>query len=174
MYSYILRVCDDGNTSHGGFKWPEFGQVSCNDWDPSPENHYGLHGILINYNEQWLNSCILPFKNWLVVKVLTKNIVIIDNCQVKFPEGTIIYCGNHRGAMLCIINELTTALLLEGPNRITVKNLLFTDRCDGPLNKWPSYIKVCLHSKRELECSNCKFWCKSCHKFVYGYNHKKL
>lgn len=48
----------------------------------------------------------------------------------------------------------------------------FNSRCDGPLTDWPKYITKCLHNKTKFSCKECKFWCVTCRKLVYGFNHQ--
>ncbi len=46
----------------------------------------------------------------------------------------------------------------------------FDDRCDGPLRKLTGGFQ-CEHGKPYPDCYDCREYCESCDKVVYGYNH---
>ncbi len=48
----------------------------------------------------------------------------------------------------------------------------FKDRCDGPLRKL-TLGQICTHGKSYPECNDCRMYCETCDKIVYGYNHIK-
>ncbi len=95
----ILRTCDAQLRGHGGFQWPESGPVEYTDWSPVAKCGNGLHGLLegkgggglLNWNED---------AKWLVVEVDRSTLVTLDNGEkVKFPRGSVVYCGQMRGAI---------------------------------------------------------------------------
>jgi hypothetical protein len=95
--TYILRTVNADLTAYNGFVWPRSGPVSCPDWDPKPECGNGLHGLAQgegNYGP--LSS--EPDALWMVVRVRTSELIKIDDDKVKFPRGTVIYCGDRLGA----------------------------------------------------------------------------
>jgi hypothetical protein len=78
------------------FKWPEAGPVSCGDWNPVAECGQGLHGLLWGEGDgstlSWDNDA-----KWLVVAVPDGTWVELDG-KVKFPRGTVVFCGERRDA----------------------------------------------------------------------------
>jgi hypothetical protein len=96
----VLRTCAADGTAHGGFQWPRKGLVSAPDWSPEKVCGQGLHGLLwgdgdpslLNWNESAL---------WLVVEVEKASIVDLGR-KVKFPAGTVIFCGDAKGAAAII------------------------------------------------------------------------
>ena len=119
-YTYVLRTCTEGMTSYDGFKWPREGKVSCKDWSKEPKCGNGLHGLLMGHGDGSLLKWDTNAK-WLVVKVLTKDIVAIDQDKVKFPKGTVVYCGDRKGATDYIIAHGAEASKVVGAF-ITVGN----------------------------------------------------
>ena len=89
----VLRTCAADLTSHGGFRWPDSGAVECPDWDPTPRCGGGLHGLLWGEGNGGLVSWDDDAK-WLVVEVEADTVVPIDGGEkVKFPRGTVVFCG---------------------------------------------------------------------------------
>jgi hypothetical protein len=84
----VLRTCNEDMTSHGGFKWPESGEVSAPDWDPRPVCGYGLHGLLDGEGDWGLMNWELGAKA-LLVRVVASTIVQIGG-KVKFPRGVVV------------------------------------------------------------------------------------
>jgi hypothetical protein len=95
--TYVLRTVKANLTAYNGFVWPRSGPVSCPDWDPKPECGNGLHGLAMGEGDYSLLSS-KPNALWMVVRVRTSELVKIDNDKVKFPRGTVIYCGDRLGA----------------------------------------------------------------------------
>jgi hypothetical protein len=90
-FEYVLKQVSPQMTAHGGFKWPESGPVSCDDWDPTPRCGGGLHGWLRGEGNGGLadNS---PECRWLILRVEKKDIVDLQG-KVKFPRAEVIACG---------------------------------------------------------------------------------
>jgi hypothetical protein len=92
----VLRTCNADLTSYNGFQWPESGSVECPDWSPEPICGNGLHGLLWGEGSPgYLN--LQDSAKWLVVEVASADIVDVDG-KVKFPRGTVVYCGDRTGA----------------------------------------------------------------------------
>ena len=87
----VLRTCDAYMRSRGGFQWPKAGPVSCPDWNKDPVCGGGLHGLLWGEGDGSLVDHDSP--NWLVVEVVASEIVDL-NRKVKFPRGTVVFCGS--------------------------------------------------------------------------------
>ena len=106
----VLRTCNADGTSlsidANGFKWPKKGRVKAPDWDPKPECGHGLHGLLWGEGTTavW---CWDDDARWLVVSVDPKLIVQLpdegNGPKVKFPRGTVVFCGNSKDATDYII-----------------------------------------------------------------------
>ena len=92
----VLRTCDADLKSYCGFQWPATGPVSCEDFDPAPVCGYGLHGLLWGEGAGELLDWSDDAK-WLVVEVPADEIVKLGN-KVKFPRGTVVFCGDRPGA----------------------------------------------------------------------------
>ena len=122
----ILRTCDKDLKSHGGFQWPESGQIECPDWKSTAACGNGLHGLLWGEGNWGLLSNDADAK-WLVVKVIESDIVAIDSEKVKFPRGEVIYCGDMIGAMI---------LTLCNKEQITD---FVKEACDGSKNASSGY-----------------------------------
>jgi hypothetical protein len=93
----ILRTCRPDMTSHGGFVWPTSGKVEAPDWNPEPECGGGLHGLL---NGQG-NASLLDWSAdavWIVARP-GRLLVDIDGDKVKCKTATVIYSGDHAGAL---------------------------------------------------------------------------
>jgi hypothetical protein len=100
----VIRTCSKDMTSYNDFKWPKKGPVRCNDWDSAPRCGNGLHGLLGGAGDGRLLNWEEDAK-WLVVEVDEDKIVSIDKDRVKFPEGTVVYCGNKDGAVELLVRN---------------------------------------------------------------------
>jgi hypothetical protein len=99
-------------TSYGGFCWPESGPVACDDWDATPQCGGGLHGLLWGQG----NGSLLdwsPDARWLVIEVASANVVDIGG-KVKFPSGTVVYCGDRAGAIEYIARRAPLGTVIVG------------------------------------------------------------
>ena len=92
----VLRTCQSNLQSYRGFQWPSSGRVIAPDWDPTPTCGKGLHGLLRGVGDGDLLNWD-PSAKWLVVRVRTSEIVDLTN-KVKFPRGTVVYCGDRKTA----------------------------------------------------------------------------
>lgn len=92
----ILRTCTASLTSQGGFQWPTSGHVAAPDWNPTQARGHGLHGLLWGCGDASLLDWSEQAK-WLVVEVTEASIIDLGD-KVKFPEGTVVYCGDRNGA----------------------------------------------------------------------------
>jgi hypothetical protein len=113
----VLRTCDEKMQGHGGFQWPTSGPVSCPDWNPEPICGGGLHGLLNGVG----NGSLLNWRenaNWLVVEVLSTEIVDIDGDKVKFPGGTVVFCGNRKDATDYIWERVPNDSAIVGAMRV--------------------------------------------------------
>ncbi len=95
-YVLCLRTCDAEMRSYGNFVWPKKGKAKAPDWSSEPTYGHGLHGLL------WGEGCgdLLNFDSsakWLVVRVRADKIVNLGG-KVKFPEGTVVHCGDRKSA----------------------------------------------------------------------------
>ena len=88
----VMRTCDASMRSHGGFVWPKSGPVECPDWNSEPVCGGGLHGLLWGEGDGSLVNHDRS-ANWLVVEVIASEVVDLDR-KVKFPRGTIVFCGS--------------------------------------------------------------------------------
>ena len=109
-YVYVLRTCTDEMLAHNGFKWPESGPVECKDWDPKPKCGHGLHGLLWAEGDGTLLNWSDTAK-WLVAKVLKSEVVVIDAGKVKFPRGTVVFCGKCDDAIAHIKSLMPDEIL---------------------------------------------------------------
>jgi hypothetical protein len=92
----VLRTCAADMSSHNGFKWPTKGPVKCDDWNPVRACGSGLHGFLWGEGDGSLASFNESAK-WLVVEVLASEVVDLQQ-KVKFPRGTVVFCGSRLDA----------------------------------------------------------------------------
>jgi hypothetical protein len=93
----VLRTCAADLTSYGRFQWPESGPAECPDWDPTPECGHGLHGLLWGEGDGTCLDWSSADAKWLVVSVDESSIVDLGG-KVKFPRGTVVYCGDRVGS----------------------------------------------------------------------------
>jgi hypothetical protein len=94
-YVLVLLTCDENMRSYGGFTWPKKGRVECQDWNPSAKCGNGLHGLLWGCGDAGLLSRGDCTRNWLVVRVLSSEIVDLGG-KVKFPRGLVVLCTDRR------------------------------------------------------------------------------
>ena len=92
----ILRTCRPDMTAHDGFVWPQSGPVKVPDWDPTPECGHGLHGLLWGCGDG--GTITYPVGRWLVVEAKADDVVDLGG-KVKFPRGTVVYCGTRDEAI---------------------------------------------------------------------------
>ena len=92
----VLRTCTEDLTSHGDFRWPESGPVKCSDWLPTASCGHGLHGLLWGEGDGGLLDWSEEAKA-LVVRVEKRSIVDLSG-KVKFPAGTVEFCGGLKDA----------------------------------------------------------------------------
>jgi hypothetical protein len=97
----VLRTCDENMMSYGGFEWPQSGPVECPDWDSKPECGNGLHGFAWGEGDGNLANWDSTAK-WLVVEVDDASVVGLGG-KVKFPRGTVVFCGEQKEATDYII-----------------------------------------------------------------------
>lgn len=95
---YMLRTCNADMTSHGGFKWPTLGPVTCPDWDPEPVCGYGLHGLLRGQGNINLLDPDSPGRVWQVVAVPADEIVDLGG-KIKVPRAWVVFSGSRGGAV---------------------------------------------------------------------------
>jgi hypothetical protein len=105
----VLRTCNPDMTSSHGFRWPESGEVSAPDWDPTPQCGGGLHGFLWGCGDSSLANWNESAK-WLVVEVPADSIVELSG-KVKFPKGTVVYCGSRLEATAMIAKRKEGAIM---------------------------------------------------------------
>ena len=89
-----MRTCDENLKSHGGFQWPESGEVVCPDWSAKPECENGLHGLLWGMGQADLLNWS-PDAKWLAVEVEEKGIINL-NGKVKFQKCRVVLCGDRK------------------------------------------------------------------------------
>jgi len=111
-HALVLRTCAADLSSYNGFKWPKAGPVECLDWNPRAECGNGLHGLLWGAGEG------MPLKwaadaRWLVVDVVAADCIDLDG-KVKFPRGTVVYCGDQQGATELIVAHGADPALVVG------------------------------------------------------------
>jgi hypothetical protein len=112
--TYVLRCCAADRSSRNGFVWPESGPVVAPDWDPIPEFGRGLHGWARGEGDVSVSDYHAdPTAKWLVVRVRTSEIVDLKG-KVKFPRGTVVYCGDRDGAVAKIKKKHPVAACVYG------------------------------------------------------------
>jgi hypothetical protein len=111
---YVLRSCKADGTSHGGFRWPDSGEVSAPDWSPVAECGGGLHGLPGGVGDWSLTALSDPTSKWYVVAVPAESVVEIGG-KVKFPRGEVVYCGGLPGAMALIAEKRLTHFAAKQP-----------------------------------------------------------
>ena len=117
----VLRTCNKNLQGYGGFQWPASGPVSCLDWNPKPVCGGGLHGLLNGVGDgdllNWGDDAV-----WLVVEVIASEVVSIDDQKVKFPRGTVVFCGNRKDATDYIWERVPNGSVVVGASRIVGDN----------------------------------------------------
>ena len=108
----VIRTCDPGGVSYGGFQWPmTVGEiVTCPDWDDAPKCGNGLHGLLDGIGNWSLTA--RDNAVWQVIGVKRAECVSIDSDKVKFQRGRVEYVGGFAGAML-MVQQATVDKLIE-------------------------------------------------------------
>ena len=92
----IMRSCGPDLRSYNDFQWPEAGPVSAPDWQATEECGNGLHGFLWGQGDESLANQATDAK-WLVVEADGSNVIDLGG-QVKFSSGTVVFCGEAKGA----------------------------------------------------------------------------
>ena len=118
-----MRTCDENLKSHGGFQWPESGEVVCPDWDAKAECGNGLHGLLWGTGDAALLDWS-PKSKWLAVEVDEKTIVNLDS-KVKFPKCRVVMVGDRKDAADLISKHAPNGtavigLVQDGGDRSTI------------------------------------------------------
>jgi hypothetical protein len=98
----VLRTCNADMTSHGGFKWPDKGEVTCPDWDSEPVCGNGLHGLPWGKGNWSLLSSDRD-AIWQVVEVDTCGLVDIGGEKSKFRSGKVIFSGAMAQAVTMVL-----------------------------------------------------------------------
>ena len=108
--SLVLCTCRADMTSKNGFKWPAVGEVAtAPDWKPTPECGNGPHGWLYGQGDYSCGEYLDETAKWLVVEVITKNIVMIGG-KCKFERGVVRFIGDKKSATdFLIANEPQSA-----------------------------------------------------------------
>ena len=89
----ILKCVGPDRKAHGGFVWPDSGEVKPDTWKPDNACGNGLHGWAwglafgdgMNPSYQ---SCL-----WIVFEAIPTDVVQVEGGKVKAKQGTVIYCG---------------------------------------------------------------------------------
>jgi len=99
----VLRTCNHNLTSSDGFVWPQSGPVEAPDWNPDPSFDRGLYGLLWGAGDgDQLNWA--PYTKWLLVEVDADSIIDLGD-KVKFPRGTVVYCGEKQKAIQYLLDS---------------------------------------------------------------------
>jgi hypothetical protein len=106
--AYILRSCNAGMTSHGGFVWPRDGMVECPDWVENAECGNGLHGFLWGEGDGSLANHA-PDAVWLVAEV--SEWIDLDG-KVKFPRAKTVFAGTRSAAAAEIVRLGATGAVI--------------------------------------------------------------
>ena len=96
MKVLIMRSCDATLRSYNNFQWPESGFVAAPDWEATEACGNGLHGFLWGEGDCHLANQAADAK-WLVVETDGDKVIDLGG-KVKFPAGTVVYCGEAKGA----------------------------------------------------------------------------
>ena len=101
----VLRTVNEDMTSHGGFKWPARGKVTCPDWKYDDACGHGLHGLPWGVGGNYCSTD--ADVKWLVVVVSTREGLYSHgsgdmNDKCKFASGRVVYCGAREGALALI------------------------------------------------------------------------
>jgi len=96
----ILRACAPDMTSRDGFKYPRRGPVSdvSGQFVRNTSCGNGLHGWLWGRGARdVIPHYARPVGKWLVLRV-ERNTVCGLGGKVKFPRGSVVFCGTKREA----------------------------------------------------------------------------
>ncbi|HET9893164.1 MAG TPA: hypothetical protein VFQ42_21990 [Mycobacterium sp.] len=111
----VMRCVHADMKSSRGFRWPESGPVeapapgACGDkseWKPTRECGHGLHGWLWGAGDL-TGTCDYwdsQDTKWLLVEVAKSDVVDLDG-KVKFPRGTVVFCGDRSEAAKLIVDH---------------------------------------------------------------------
>ena len=99
----VLRTCADDGSSHGSFKWPESGDVTAPDWQPTKVCGNGLHGWLWGAGDWSLKNRAANIW-WLVLEVVETDLIDIGG-KVKFPRCKVIARFRHWREAMAVIRE---------------------------------------------------------------------
>ena len=92
----VLKQVKPDNTAYGGFKWPDSGKVTCENWVAEKECGNGLHG----FNKGVGNASLADYSEgniWKVVEVSNNGLIDLGG-KVKFKSGYVIYSGDLKTA----------------------------------------------------------------------------
>ena len=92
----IMRSCGPDLRSYKEFQWPEAGPVAAPDWEATENCGNGLHGFLWGEGDYNLANKA-PDAKWLVVETDGANVIDLGG-KVKFPSGTVVFCGEAKSA----------------------------------------------------------------------------
>ena len=94
QYDYMIKAINDDMTSYGGFKYPKKGLVVAPDWYPFPVCGGGIHGLIHDTPEHYIEYKPI----WIVLKYVRKETVIINNSKIKVPRAWVVFCGTAQEA----------------------------------------------------------------------------
>ena len=92
----IMRSCGPDLRSYNEFQWPEAGPVAAPAWEATENCGNGLHGFLWGEGDYNLANKA-PDAKWLVVETDGANVIDLGG-KVKFPSGTVVFCGEAKSA----------------------------------------------------------------------------
>jgi len=93
-YGYMIKTVDKNMRGYNGFKYPKKGKVVAPDWDPAPICGGGIHGLIHETEEHYIENNDI----WLVLKYEKGTEVVIDNNKIKVPYAWIIFAGTAEEA----------------------------------------------------------------------------
>jgi len=104
VYTYLLRTTGPNGESYGGFVWPlkKGAIVKAPDWSPRKFCGNGLHGLVMGVGAGGLLNWSEDAK-WFVLKVRTKDVVVLDNEKAKVPRAEVAYVGTRDGAVALLL-----------------------------------------------------------------------
>ncbi|HMG17625.1 MAG TPA: hypothetical protein VK573_02780 [Gemmatimonadales bacterium] len=104
VYTYLLRTTGPKGESYGGFVWPlkKGAIVKAPDWSPRKFCGNGLHGLVMGVGAGGLLNWSEDAK-WFVLKVRTKDVVVLDNEKAKVPRAEVAYVGTRDGAVALLL-----------------------------------------------------------------------
>ena len=108
----VLRTSDAQLRSYGGFQWPESGEVSAPDWQPTAQCGHGLHGLLWGEGDgdllHWEESAV-----WQVVETSQSELIDLQR-KVKFKSGFVVHSGTRKTATDFLVSHLCRAASVVG------------------------------------------------------------